>query len=81
MDNEKIKFIELRIKSLLVSKQLIVGALIVLIGGNVSILFVQNSILKFILFLLGVYYTLILIKDFGNVNEKIEFYLNSYKEK
>lgn len=80
MNDKKIKAIELRIKSLLVSKQLVVGALVVLFGGVASVLFMQNSAMKSAVFCAGVYYAIILIKDFGNINKKIEFYLNKCEE-
>lgn len=71
--DEKIK---LRVKSLLVSKQLVTSALIVLIGGVASLFFIEgHSIARIALFLLGAFYIAILGKEFYRTREELKEYL------
>lgn len=74
MDNdEKIK---LRVKSLLVSKQLVTSALIVLIGGVAGLFFITGHIIVRCIFIItGILYAGILGKEFYKISEELKDYL------
>lgn len=75
MDEEELKILELNIKDLISQRQLVVSALIVLIGGVCGALLLPNIALKFALITVGVYFAIVLIRDFYNINANIRKYL------
>ena len=79
MEEEKLKILELRVTDLISSKQLIISILIVLVGGISGLFFIENSLPRNFLICFGIFYALILIKDFNNTNSEIRKYL--YKNK
>ena len=79
MEEEKLKILELRVKDLISSKQLIISILIVLVGGISGLFFIVYSLPRNFLICFGIFYALILIKDFNNTNSEIRKYL--YKNK
>jgi len=64
MDKEILK---LKIESLIALRTSIINALIVLVGGTVSLLFFQFTPLKYIFVSVGVFYFFVLISNLINV--------------
>lgn len=79
MDENDLKVMEIRVKNLMLSKQLIVQTLTVIIGGMIGLGFMQSSPLRNSLLVFGIFYVLVLIKNFSSITGEIEKYL--YKNK
>ena len=65
MDENDLKIIEIRVKNLMLSKQLIVQTLIVIIGGMIGLGFMPDNVLKWSLFVL------IFVKNFYDIRSEI----------
>ena len=72
MNDEKLKFLELKIKDLVSLRQLITQALVVLIGGVVGLFFIPESKLKYIVIAFGVFYVVVLGKNLYSTINKID---------
>lgn len=70
------KKIKLRVQSLLVSKQLVTSALIVLIGGVAGLFFIDGHVTtRIVLFIAGISYIIILGKEFYKIGKELGGYL------
>lgn len=59
----KIEILKLRVGDLLVQRQIISQALIVLIGGLAGICFMQDTILKYVFIASGIFYIFVLVQN------------------
>ena len=71
-----IEILKLRVQDLLSQRQIIVQALVVLIGGIAGISFLSHSVLKYTLIVAGVLYVIILAKNLYSVQKILK---NIYK--
>ncbi len=81
MTDEDLKIMEIRVKNLMLSKQIIIQALIVIIGGLIGLGFMSSGTLRNSLLVFGLFYVLVLIKNFSSVCGEIEGYLYKNKRK
>ncbi len=80
MDENDLKIIEIRVKNLMLSKQLIVQTLTVIIGGIIGLWFTP-SIFKWPLTIFGLMFSIVLIKNFQDINTEINGYLYGKRRK
>lgn len=71
MDENDLKIIEIRVKNLMLSKQLIVQTLIVIIGGMIGLGFMPDNVLKWPLLFVGSLFVLIFVKNFYDIRSEI----------
>ena len=75
MNENDLKIIEIRVKNLMLSKQLIIQTLIVVVGGSMGLLFMPSSILRNVLVFAGVLFSIALIKSFQSIDSEVNGYL------
>ncbi len=75
MDENDLKIVEIRVKNLMLSKQLIIQTLIVTAGGTMGLLFMPNTALRNVLIFIGVLFSIALIKSFQSIDSEINGYL------
>lgn len=83
MDNEEIE-LKTRFKKvdeLVTMRTNVIYVLIVLVGGTIGILLSIDSILKVILFIIGLFYIFVLIFNFISINQKITKLLYKKEDK
>lgn len=80
MEDVNIKILELKTNNLISKRQLAVNSAVVLIGGIVGLAFMPNGFLKCGLIVFGIFYAVVLIKEFLIMNAKIEKLLEWRKE-
>ena len=71
MDENDLRIIEIRVKNLMLSKQLIVQTLIVIIGGMIGLGFMPDNVLKWPLLFVGSLFVLIFVKNFYDIRSEI----------
>lgn len=71
MDKGDLKIIEIRVKNLMLSKQLIVQTLTVIIGGMIGLGFMPDNRLKWPLLIVGLFFVLIFLKNFYDIRSEI----------
>lgn len=70
MDDEKLQL--KKIDELVALRTSIIQALIVLVGGTISLVFVNGFLLKIILIPIGIFYTCVLILNLDSIGNKID---------
>jgi len=71
MNENDLKIVEIRVKNLMLSKQLIVQTLTVIIGGMIGLGFMPDNMLKWPLLFAGSLFVIIFLKNFYDVRSEI----------
>ncbi len=72
---------ELKVNNLIQLRTVLTNTLIVLIGGTVGLLFVEASVLKYILLILGCFYILLFIANLSNTIREVNGILYGEEDK
>lgn len=74
MDNLDIELLKLNVNNSIAKRQMIISLFALLVSGTVGTLFISNSLAKYILIIIGCYYSCLMILNYrSNENELYKF--------
>lgn len=75
MNDIELKAIKILTNNLIQKRQMVMSLFALLVSGTIGLMFLHNTLLKFILLTIGFYYIFVLIINYSNNEKELNRYL------
>lgn len=80
MNDIELKAIKILTNNLIQKRQMVMSLFALLVSGTIGLMFLHNTLLKFILLTVGFYYIFVLIINYSNNEKELNRYLRKLED-